>query len=86
MELITAAYCWQTINKLPRMNRIVRRKTYCGQAVPKLITSLNSKCYWPSGMPIHHKNSYTPRSQRCTGLRGAQSREQVNKVKKLSLY
>jgi hypothetical protein len=35
----------------------------------KLITSLNSKCYRPSGILIHLKNSYVPRIRRCPGRR-----------------
>jgi hypothetical protein len=37
MELITAANCWQIINKFLRMNRTARRETYCRQAVHKVI-------------------------------------------------
>jgi hypothetical protein len=33
----------------------------------KLISSLNSKRYWPSGIMINRKNSHAPHSQRCTG-------------------
>jgi hypothetical protein len=34
-------------------------------------------------MLIYLQNSYAPRGKQRTGRRGAQSREQVNKVKKL---
>jgi hypothetical protein len=49
----------------------------------KLITSLNAKLYWPSGILSHRQNSYALRSRLCTGHREAQSREPVNKGKNL---
>jgi hypothetical protein len=67
------------------MNHTARRKTQCRQAVHKLITSLHSKRYRPSGMLIHRQNLYVPRSKRRTRRREAQSREPVNKVKKETL-
>jgi hypothetical protein len=60
------------------MNRTARRETQCRQAVHKLITSLHSKRYRPSGMPIHRQNSYAPTGKHRTGHCEAQSREPVN--------
>jgi hypothetical protein len=51
-----------------------------------LITSLHSKSYLLSGMLINRQNSYAPRGKQRTGLREAQNREPVNKLKELSLY
>jgi hypothetical protein len=73
MELITT-------DKLQRMNHTARRETEYRQAVHKLITSLHSKRYRPSGMLIHRQNLYAPRSKWRTGRR-----EPVNKVKKKTL-
>jgi hypothetical protein len=81
MELIIAAYCWQIMNKLPRMNRTDRGETQCRQAVHKLITSFHSKRYLPWGMLIHRQNSYTPCDKQRTGLREGLSREPANKFK-----
>jgi hypothetical protein len=86
LELITATYCWQNLNKLPCMNGTTYHGTSCCQVVHKLITSLHSKCYQPSGMLIHRQNLYVPRSKQCTGCYEAQSHEPVNKVKKKGLY
>jgi hypothetical protein len=72
IELITATYCWRIINRLPCMNHTARRETEYRQAVHKLITSLYSKRYRPSGMLIHRQNLFAPRSNGC--------REEVNKV------
>jgi hypothetical protein len=72
-----------TYHKLPLMNRTARRETECRQSIHKIITSLHSKRYRPSGMLIDRQNSYAPCSRRCTGRRESKSREPVNKVKKL---
>jgi hypothetical protein len=64
------------------MNRTARRETKCRPAVHKLIISLHSVRYRPSGMVIHRPNSYAPRGKHGTGRREAQSREPVNKFKK----
>jgi hypothetical protein len=56
------------------------------QAVHKLITSLHSKCYRPSGILIHRQNSYALRGKQHTGRREAQNSEPVNKVKKVPVY
>jgi hypothetical protein len=53
------------------------------QAIHKLITSLHSKRYRPSGMLIHQQNSYAPQNKRRTGHHEVQSHELVNKDKKL---
>jgi hypothetical protein len=63
MELITAAYCWQIINKLPRMNRATCCETQCREAVYTLITYLHSKRY----RLIHRQNSYAPCGRRRSG-------------------
>jgi hypothetical protein len=57
-----------------------RRETYCRQAALKLITFFHSKRYQSSGMLIHWKNSYVPRSKQRTGRR-----EPANKIRKLSV-
>jgi hypothetical protein len=49
------------------MNLTARRETYCRQAAHKLITSLHSKRYRPSGMLIHKQNSYATGSKRGAG-------------------
>jgi hypothetical protein len=48
-------------------------------------SALQFKRYLPSGMLIHRQNSYEPLGNQRTGRREAQSREPVNKVKKLSV-
>jgi hypothetical protein len=68
------------------MNRTARRETKYRQAVHKLINSLHSKRYWPSGILIYRQNSYAPRGKPHTGRRETQSREPVNKVRNLSVY
>jgi hypothetical protein len=67
------------------MNRIARREIKCRQAVQKLIISLHSKRYGPSGMLIHRQISYTPCGKQRTGRREAQCREPVKKNKKNAL-
>jgi hypothetical protein len=52
----------------------------------KLITFLNSECYWPSGILIYLQSSYAPRSWQCTGHREAQSHEPVNKGKYFPVF
>jgi hypothetical protein len=47
----------------------------------KLITSLNSKDYRPSGMINHRQNSYLTHNWWCTGHYEAHSREPVNNHK-----
>jgi hypothetical protein len=63
MELITAAYCWQIINKLPHW-------TPC-KIIPSSRPQVNYfrhyKCYRPSGVLIHRQNFYAPRSKGRTG-------------------
>jgi hypothetical protein len=66
-----------TNHKFPRMNPAARRETQRHQAVHKLITSLHSKRYLPSGILIHRQNSHAPRGKQHTG-----HREVVNKVEK----
>jgi hypothetical protein len=83
MELITAAYCWQIINKFPAWPAPLTVKQYC-QALHKLITSLHSKRYQPSGMPIHLQNSHAPHDKWRTGRCEKQSRELKKVKKKLS--
>jgi hypothetical protein len=83
MALITATYSRQIINKLSRMDRTARREAQCRLAVHKLITSLHSKRYRPTSMLTHWQNSYAPSSKQSTGHREAQSREPVNKLKKI---
>jgi hypothetical protein len=68
-------------NKFPRMNLMLAVKHNTVNWFTKLITSLNSKRYQPSGILIHRQNSYAPLSQRCSGRREAQSREPVNECK-----
>jgi hypothetical protein len=50
----------------PTHGPTARRETYCRQAALKLITYLHSKGYQSSGMLIHWKNSYVPRSKQRT--------------------
>jgi hypothetical protein len=64
------------------MNRTAHRETQCRQAVHKLIISLHSEWYRPSGMLIHRKHLYAPRGEQRTGHRKAQSRES----RKLSVF
>jgi hypothetical protein len=54
----------------------------CRKAAHKLITSLHSKRYRPSGMLSYQQNSHAPRSKWRIGRRKGQSCEPVNKVKK----
>jgi hypothetical protein len=56
------------------MYRTSRRETQCRLAVRKLITSIHSESYRPSGMLIHQENSYAPSGKRRPGHRGAQIR------------
>jgi hypothetical protein len=63
---------------LKNHNSTARRETQRRQAVHKLITSIHSKRYRPSGMLINRQNSYAPRGKRRTGRR-----EPLNKVRKL---
>jgi hypothetical protein len=51
----------------------------CHQTVHKLITSLNSERYPPSGVLIHRKNSYAANGALVTVKRRAV--EPVNKIK-----
>jgi hypothetical protein len=67
-------------NKLPHMNHTARHETCC-YMVHKIITSLNSKHYQPSGMLIHWQNSYAPRKKQWTGRHETQSCEPINRVK-----
>jgi hypothetical protein len=60
-----------TNHKLPRINRTARRETQCRLALHKLITSIHSECYRPSGMFIHFWNSCAPSSkQRTVAVKG----------------
>jgi hypothetical protein len=52
----------------------------------KLIISLHSESFRPSGMLIHRQNSYAPSGKQRTGRRGTQSREPVNNNNKLSVF
>jgi hypothetical protein len=67
------------------MNRTVQREPQYHQGVHKLITSLCSKLYWPSGMLIHWQNFYAPCGKERTVRREVQSRGPVNKVKNLCI-
>jgi hypothetical protein len=81
---VIAAHCWHN-KQIPTheqhcspWNNAVKRST-------KLITSLHSERYRPSGVLVHRQNLYAPRSRWCTGRREAQRREPVNKIR-TSLY
>jgi hypothetical protein len=84
MEMIPASYCWQIIN-CHSLTALLAVKHNAVKRSTELITSLHSKSYRPSGILIHRQNSYALRSRRRTGRHEAQSRESVNKVKKLSV-
>jgi hypothetical protein len=84
IELITAAYCWRIIKKhFQAWTALLAVKHNAFKSSTELITSLNSKCYRPSGILIHRKSSYAPRNRRCVGRPEAQSHEAVNKIKNL---
>jgi hypothetical protein len=56
MELITAAHCWQIITNSHIWTALLAVKHNAIRRSTKLVTSLNSKHYWPSGILIHWQN------------------------------
>jgi hypothetical protein len=83
MELVTAAHCWQIINKFYAWTKLLAMKKNAVEQSTKLITSLNSECYRPSGILIHQQNLYVPCSKQHICHHEAQSCEPVNKGENL---
>jgi hypothetical protein len=68
------------------MNHTASPELQCRQGIHKLITSVHSKSYRPSGMLIHRQNSHAPLSQQHTDRREMQNRGTGHESKKSSLY
>jgi hypothetical protein len=85
MELIIATHCWQVINKLAHITALLAMKHNAVKQSTKLITSLHSKHYWPSGILIHWQNSYAPCRRQYIGHHEAQCRKPANKGKNFPL-
>lgn len=82
----TATHCWQTIKNSNAWTSLLTVQHNAAKQLTKLITFLNSKCYWPSDILIHQQNSDVPHSQLSISHHKVLSCEMVKKGKNLPVH